>query len=453
MEDNKQLARKKSIIPDFDESADFENESAFKAFTAMRSSITSKDELESLDDVMDQEDSRKKGKSFSAIPQPRRMSKSRPVSRAESLDLSELMLNEDESSSRKDSDSKKKLRRSSTSKGSRRRSSSGLKNASPSSLTNKEALDEEFETGRQRSSSIGSFSSEYSVSDLETNTAGRRRMSSRLSVSSPPTIDETKTDENADEGELAQVPVKGERTVNVIEKMQEGTCLMKFGRLGSPHFRYFALTEDMMNIVFFSKGKTMSQTRLPVAAIESVRIGIGSSAFERHYYYVKDFKTTAFSMVYDGGKRSLDVIASSNWDFLIWTQGLNYLISKSDKRKNSSSDKTGELLELPDLIRRKMVTDSSKFGCRPRVDLAKIMHKLTEKLKKLEISLEDMRTLHCFVRTETEPNLHSLMDTINSISEQVDIDRMDWVGVDYAVWWAEVCWDCLCNLFSVAQLE
>lgn len=106
---------------------------------------------------------------------------------------------------------------------------------------------------------------------------------------------------------------------------------------------------------------------MDIASIDFVQTGIFSKVFDRHYYFARDFKDGAFSMLYENGKKSLDVIAAHSTDFHVWTKGLQALVAAMNNR-----------VEPPEAIpvalpirytRFKMVSDGGKSDVRSRGDI------------------------------------------------------------------------------------
>jgi hypothetical protein len=130
-------------------------------------------------------------------------------------------------------------------------------------------------------------------------------------------------------------------TVDVLDVMHKGTPFLKYGKSGFPHFRQFQLSADNSRIEWFSGNKKTSETQIPLAVIDEIRLGQNTANFSRHP--APDLAKSSFSVLYNMGRSTLDVIAKDPNDFLIWTRGLRELV------RISSEGRPGELEELKTL--------------------------------------------------------------------------------------------------------
>jgi len=118
--------------------------------------------------------------------------------------------------------------------------------------------------------------------------------------------------------------------------MHKGCPFLKYGKTGFPHFRQFQLSADNTRIEWFSGNKKPSETQIPLAVIDDIRIGQTTPNFIRHP--APDLEKSSFSVLYNMGKNTLDVIAKDPNDFLVWTRGLRELLRISNDRPGALED-------------------------------------------------------------------------------------------------------------------
>ena len=55
--------------------------------------------------------------------------------------------------------------------------------------------------------------------------------------------------------------------VNVIEFMKQGSPMLKYGKYGYPHFKYFEVNNELTHLIWYSKHKKLNQTRISISDI------------------------------------------------------------------------------------------------------------------------------------------------------------------------------------------
>jgi hypothetical protein len=140
-----------------------------------------------------------------------------------------------------------------------------------------------------------------------------------------------------------------EYRVDVLRHLKQGVPLLKYGKRGYPHFRAFAISQDNRKLQWYSKNKSQQETSIYIGAIEDVVTGQKTKHFQR--YPAPELSSNSFSIIFDNGKKSIDVIAKNASDFALWTHGLSALrraeeIDKIDLVKEI-------LVEMPTMKTRK----------------------------------------------------------------------------------------------------
>ncbi|KAF9682733.1 hypothetical protein SADUNF_Sadunf05G0139300 [Salix dunnii] len=106
--------------------------------------------------------------------------------------------------------------------------------------------------------------------------------------------------------------------------LKKGSQLLKYGRKGKPKFCPFKLSNDETTLIWISSGGERS---LKLALISKIIPGQRTAVFRRYLRPEKDY--LSFSLIYNNGKRSLDLICKDKVEAEVWIAGLKALISSS----------------------------------------------------------------------------------------------------------------------------
>jgi len=124
---------------------------------------------------------------------------------------------------------------------------------------------------------------------------------------------------------------------DVIESLEQGTTLLKYGKYGKPKYKMFHLTPDHKYLVWFSQKKSAEQTRIRIKEIRKIAIGSESKVAERTKK--QELRETSFTIFY--GKagaekmwKSLTVTAKNEKEAFVWAQGLKILSDASKQGKH-----------------------------------------------------------------------------------------------------------------------
>ncbi|KAG2575848.1 hypothetical protein PVAP13_7KG365400 [Panicum virgatum] len=104
--------------------------------------------------------------------------------------------------------------------------------------------------------------------------------------------------------------------------LKKGTQLLKYGRKGKPKFTPFRLSNDESTLIWVSSNK---EKTLKLASVSRILSGQRTLVFQRFLLPEKDH--LSFSLIYNDGKRSLDLICKDKVEAEAWFTGLNALIS------------------------------------------------------------------------------------------------------------------------------
>ncbi|KAL7618411.1 hypothetical protein Lser_V15G00270 [Lactuca serriola] len=104
--------------------------------------------------------------------------------------------------------------------------------------------------------------------------------------------------------------------------LKKGAQLLKYGRKGKPKFCPFRLSHDELSLIWISGSGERS---LKLASVSRIIPGQRTAVFRRYLRPEKDY--LSFSLVYNNGKRSLDLICKDKVEAEVWIAGLKALIS------------------------------------------------------------------------------------------------------------------------------
>jgi len=116
-----------------------------------------------------------------------------------------------------------------------------------------------------------------------------------------------------------------------ITKMKEGSVMLKYTRTTKPHFRKFVLTQDELKLVWGSPNKASTEAQVPLVEVKKILLGQQTAIFQR--YRNPDLDGLSFSLLYKD--RTLDIVCKDKREYVIWVQGLQYLIENNSKRPAS----------------------------------------------------------------------------------------------------------------------
>ncbi|KAL3634916.1 PH, RCC1 and FYVE domains-containing protein 1 [Castilleja foliolosa] len=104
--------------------------------------------------------------------------------------------------------------------------------------------------------------------------------------------------------------------------LKKGSQLLKYGRKGKPKFYPFRVSNDEKSLIWISSN---GDRNLILASVTRIIPGQRTAVFQRYLRPEKDY--LSFSLIYNNGKRSLDLICKDKVEAEIWIAGLKALIS------------------------------------------------------------------------------------------------------------------------------
>ncbi|CAM9002313.1 unnamed protein product [Rhodiola kirilowii] len=107
----------------------------------------------------------------------------------------------------------------------------------------------------------------------------------------------------------------------VLTSLKKGAHLLKYGRKGKPKFYPFRLSSDESSLIWVSNSGERS---LKLSTVSKIVPGQRTAVFQRFLRPDKDY--LSFSLIYNYGKRSLDLICKDKVEAETWIAGLQELI-------------------------------------------------------------------------------------------------------------------------------
>ncbi|KAF7812954.1 PH, RCC1 and FYVE domains-containing protein 1 [Senna tora] len=104
--------------------------------------------------------------------------------------------------------------------------------------------------------------------------------------------------------------------------LKKGAQLLKYGRKGKPKFCPVRLSTDESSLIWISSS---GERRLKLSSVSRIIPGQRTAVFQRYLRPEKDY--LSFSLIYNNGKRSLDLICKDKVEAEVWIAGLKALIS------------------------------------------------------------------------------------------------------------------------------
>ncbi|XP_022887167.1 PH, RCC1 and FYVE domains-containing protein 1-like [Olea europaea var. sylvestris] len=104
--------------------------------------------------------------------------------------------------------------------------------------------------------------------------------------------------------------------------LKKGTQLIKYSRKGKPKFCPFRLSPDETTLIWYSHA---AERNLKLSSVSKLIPGQRTAVFRRYLCSEKEY--LSFSLIYNNGERSLDLICKDKAEAEVWIAGLKALIS------------------------------------------------------------------------------------------------------------------------------
>jgi len=149
--------------------------------------------------------------------------------------------------------------------------------------------------------------------------------------------------------------------VDCLPYLKKGTPFLKYGRFGYPHFRQIQLSKDNTKILWYSRGKSTKETQISLDSVTEIKFGQQTTNFHRHR--APELEKSSFSLIYENGHKTLDLIAKDPNEYRIWVEGLKSLLRLSKDGDLASVVSLKELIvQLPVRRGRRSSLDFKEHG-------------------------------------------------------------------------------------------
>ncbi|CAL5395219.1 unnamed protein product [Camellia sinensis] len=108
--------------------------------------------------------------------------------------------------------------------------------------------------------------------------------------------------------------------------LKKGTQLIKYSRKGKPKFCPFRISADETTVIWYSNGR---ERNLKLSSVSRIVPGQRTAVFRRYLRPEKEY--LSFSLIYNNGERSLDLICKDKVEAELWLAGLKSLLSPGQK--------------------------------------------------------------------------------------------------------------------------
>ena len=135
----------------------------------------------------------------------------------------------------------------------------------------------------------------------------------------------------------------------IFQSMKLKTPILKYGRVGKPHFRYFSLNDNKTKLQWISNRKSQDQTEVLISSMDRLEEGQSSDVFLKNKSSSGDSGSTvdlSFSIYYyasgsaEKTMKTLDVVCKDKEEYTIWVQGLKWLIAHKGESLELSPEMT-----------------------------------------------------------------------------------------------------------------
>ncbi|XP_057957560.1 PH, RCC1 and FYVE domains-containing protein 1 [Malania oleifera] len=127
--------------------------------------------------------------------------------------------------------------------------------------------------------------------------------------------------------------------------LKKGTQLIKYSRKGKPKFCPFRISTDEKTLIWFSHGE---ERNLKLSSVARIIPGQRTPVFRRYLRPEKDY--LSFSLLYNNGERSLDLICKDKVEAEVWFAGLKALISSGQHHNRRTKSDISDLQDGGDFV-------------------------------------------------------------------------------------------------------
>ncbi|PKU71059.1 PH, RCC1 and FYVE domains-containing protein 1-like isoform X2 [Dendrobium catenatum] len=165
--------------------------------------------------------------------------------------------------------------------------------------------------------------------------------------------------------------------------LKKGSQLLKYGRKGRPKFYPFRLSNDESSLIWFSN---RGERSLRLSSVSRIFSGQRTSVFQR--YQRPENCYLSFSLLYNNGRRSLDLICKDKVEAEVWFTGLRALITSGQYGRSKIDGWTDE--------RNSLDSDKNSIPSSPSYSSLSNLLDFPDKKLSISIAREGSQNLACF---------------------------------------------------------
>ena len=146
-----------------------------------------------------------------------------------------------------------------------------------------------------------------------------------------------------------------------IKFMCLGSNLLKFTTNGYPHIRLFQLSNDLERILWYTKSKTIDESKVEIKWIRDLTLGqISENFLNRPLKMLEDY---SFSIYYkkNDEMKTLDIACKDEKEFDLWVIGIKALYTYTNSKIISKNDLLSHCRCYKEQIKKGNIGSSSKF--------------------------------------------------------------------------------------------
>jgi len=210
-------------------------------------------------------------------------------------------------------------------------------------------------------------------------------------------------------------------STDALSEMRKGCSLLKYGsKLASkPKFRYFQLSKNNAELIWFSDKKKSEDSRILISDIVEIRQN------EQHEKKQKEEFVTSnsFTIIYRDGQQ-LRLTAKNDTESYIWTSGLAYLHEKAQKNVPLNTITHIEIDKRPglDLHRRQSLANLLEKKTAGGIHKQQTKEKLTVELKRVTKKHKELVELAgspSLAKKELEEEMSSSMEILEDLNNRL----------------------------------
>ncbi|XP_028554192.1 PH, RCC1 and FYVE domains-containing protein 1-like isoform X1 [Dendrobium catenatum] len=170
---------------------------------------------------------------------------------------------------------------------------------------------------------------------------------------------------------------------HALVALKKGSQLLKYGRKGRPKFYPFRLSNDESSLIWFSN---RGERSLRLSSVSRIFSGQRTSVFQR--YQRPENCYLSFSLLYNNGRRSLDLICKDKVEAEVWFTGLRALITSGQYGRSKIDGWTDE--------RNSLDSDKNSIPSSPSYSSLSNLLDFPDKKLSISIAREGSQNLACF---------------------------------------------------------